>query len=503
MELEEGLTSALHRVDKWISIAENEADERDLHLQTEYLLTELDMTVSQLRNLRHHFNDNSTDWLETESLADVFQSVLHCVRNYSLIIGTDLHRGIIERFCERNLDGPGRPSIYVPSEILEELRAVGFTWSKIAKTLGISRWTVMRRVREYGLDGMQGFSSLSDNELDSLVNGFIDQHGSMVGQTLTLGYLKSRGLQIQRNRVRQSLVRVSPDNSILRWGAVISRRVYYVPWPNSIWHIDGHHSLIRWGFVVHGCIDGFSRKVMFLHCNTNNQADTVLHLFLEATSVHQWPSRIRVDRGVENVSICDAMVAARGAGRGSYIAGPSTRNQRIERLWRDVFRCVCYIFYYVFYGMEQSQILDVENNVQMWVLQKIFLPRINQSLYEFMSAFNEHKIRTAGYQSPNQMWLAGMLNPLNPLSHENLDDGPEDLTVYGEDPEGPSPFEDTNNNVVVSEASIPNSELMSESILQNVNPLAESTEMGIDLYLRALTIAEEHLAEGSTHQDHI
>ena len=47
---------------------------------------------------------------------------------------------------------------------------------------------------------------------------------------------------------------------------------------------------------------------------------------------------MRVDRGVENFKVCDAMVAMRGSGRGSFIGGPSTRNQRIERLWRDMFR---------------------------------------------------------------------------------------------------------------------------------------------------------------------
>ena len=81
---------------------------------------------------------------------------------------------------------------------------------------------------------------------------------------------------------------------------------------------------------------------MYLSCNTD-KTETVLRLFEKAINEHDglWPSRIRVDYGVENVFICDAMVGYRGEGRGSFIAGSSTRNQRIERLWRDVFWCVC------------------------------------------------------------------------------------------------------------------------------------------------------------------
>ncbi|KAI6114827.1 hypothetical protein EDD16DRAFT_1483344, partial [Pisolithus croceorrhizus] len=36
---------------------------------------------------------------------------------------------------------------------------------------------------------------------------------------------------------------------------------YYVKWPNAVWHINGHHKLIRWGIVIHGFIDGFCRTV--------------------------------------------------------------------------------------------------------------------------------------------------------------------------------------------------------------------------------------------------
>ena len=56
----------------------------------------------------------------------------------------------------------------------------------------------------------------------------------------------------------------------------ITRRVYSVRGPNSLWHIDGLHCLIRWRFVIHGGIDGFSRLIVYLSCATKNSAATVL-----------------------------------------------------------------------------------------------------------------------------------------------------------------------------------------------------------------------------------
>ena len=109
----------------------------------------------------------------------------------------------------------------------------------------------------------------------------------------------------------------------MRWHQTISRRSYWVPGPNSLWHIDGHHSLIRWRFVVHGCVDGFSRMIPYLSCCTDNLAATVLRLFRQATSEFGIPSRVRSDRGGENTLVCYFMVSQRGPGRGSHIAGSS------------------------------------------------------------------------------------------------------------------------------------------------------------------------------------
>jgi hypothetical protein len=432
--------------------------------------------------------DNESLEMLSKAFVDVLYSLQHYVTVNSLnptTVAQDFTLTTEERLT------PGRPPYKIPVEVLEDLRGLKFSWAKIAMMLGVSRWTVWRRVREYGLQDMTGFCTISDEELDRIIQQYIANHGTTTGQVYINGYLKSQGLLVQRRRIRESMARVDPRNTVLRWGITVSRRVYRVPWPNSLWHLDGHHSLIRWKLVVHGCIDGFSRRIMFLRCSSNNLAETVLELFLDAISRdgERWPSRIRVDKGVENVLVCDAIVQARGEGRGSFIAGPSTHNQRIERLWRDVYRCVCHLFYYVFYGMELSAILNTEDPVHMLTLHLVYIPRINRALSELMEAFNHHAVRTERNWTPYQMWVNGMMHVDNPLSQGELDENPDDIEFYGYDPDGPSTQEES-NNVVIVEPIVVNADrhIIEAFVLERIDPLRNSTEFGIDIYREALEL---------------
>ena len=159
-------------------------------------------------------------------------------------------------------------------------------------------------------------------------------------------------VHVPRRRVSESLHRVNPAAVRARHCTTVSCWAYTVPAPNSLWDIDGLYCLIRWRFVIHGGIDGFSRCIVYLKASSNNRSETVLQLFMKALNKCGWPSRVCSDRGGENIGVATAMVTVRGTGRGSHIAGRSVHNQRIEQLWRDTFRCVCHQYYFLFYEME-------------------------------------------------------------------------------------------------------------------------------------------------------
>ncbi|KAH7871285.1 uncharacterized protein C8R40DRAFT_1030083, partial [Lentinula edodes] len=46
--------------------------------------------------------------------------------------------------------------------------------------------------------------------------------------------------------------------------------------------LDGMLRLIRWGIIIHGFIDGYSRLITGLRASNNNRGQTVLSLFLSA-----------------------------------------------------------------------------------------------------------------------------------------------------------------------------------------------------------------------------
>lgn len=131
----------------------------------------------------------------------------------------------------------GRPRLHVSEELLGTLHSqVGFSWSQIARDLGISESTIRRRRRLFQMPSQQVFSNIENSVLDRLVREILDVT-PRIGYRLIQGALRQRGLHVQRRRVLESLHRVDPVVVTLRGSRSIIRRRYSVPCPNALWYV--------------------------------------------------------------------------------------------------------------------------------------------------------------------------------------------------------------------------------------------------------------------------
>ncbi len=100
-------------------------------------------------------------------------------------------------------------------------------------------------------------------------------------------------------------------------------------------------------------MDGFSRLIAYVKCSTNNQAATACASFNEGVAAFGVPEKVRTDHGGENIDIWLYMILSHGNDTSCVITGSSVHNERVERLWRDVHRCVLSMFGDLFCCLEQ------------------------------------------------------------------------------------------------------------------------------------------------------
>lgn len=289
----------------------------------------------------------------------------------------------------------GRPKAEIDRAVVVKMRSLKFRWQMIADELGVHVKTLAAwRIREQ-FDGGEDdpLREIDDDELDDIMEEYLEGQGER-GDYIIKGHLVGLGIACTRERIRLSVARVDPAAREKRGKHKKKRVVYNVFVPHQLWHMDGWHKLTqRTGVVVHGCIDGASRKAIYVEAADNNSAPTVLNIFKKATVLPDGklglPSRVRGDRGGENVLVADLMILARGLGRGSFLVGASWQNQRIEAYWRYINnQCLGY-FIELVDTMVKRRIYDPKRDAHKWVFQHLFFFSVSQA-----PLFAAHQPRT-------------------------------------------------------------------------------------------------------------
>ena len=135
-----------------------------------------------------------------------------------------------------------------------------------------------------------------------------------------------------------------------------------------------------------------------------------MKIFHDSLAVHGIPKHVRCDLGGENVKVAEYMLLKREIKTKPVITGRSVHNQRIERLWRDVFNGSLSRYHELFYQIENNDFnfeFDINNELDICCLKYFFLPIINDSLNQWREAWLHHKLRTTG-KTPLEMYSDGL-----------------------------------------------------------------------------------------------
>ena len=204
----------------------------------------------------------------------------------------------------------------------------------------ISKRTLLNRLKVFGL--CRRGRAVDEQLVREHILRELDGSGSLLGYSSMWRRFNSKyDINVPRSTVHILLVELDPEETLQRKAHRLKRRQYSNPGPNFCWHSDGYNKLKPYGFPVHGCIDGYSRRIIWLKfTRSNNNPRVTASFFMESIKELQGcPALLRTDRGTENVSMATVQCFLRRnhqdslAGLNAHRYGSSHPNQRIEGWW--------------------------------------------------------------------------------------------------------------------------------------------------------------------------
>ncbi|KAB0793315.1 hypothetical protein PPYR_12935 [Photinus pyralis] len=183
---------------------------------------------------------------------------------------------------------------------------------KVQHNCNISLRTLKRRLKNLKLFRKKGYSPI--NQVATYLRTQVSKSGQLYGYRWMHLKCIQEGFVVRQETIRRLLKSIDP--------------------------VDSYDKLKPFGIGINGCIDGFSRHIMWMKAGrTNNNPRVIGGYFVDTIQkIGGIPLTIRADMGTENRHIEQMQVFFRrdtgiNIHRPAFLYGKSTANQKIECWW--------------------------------------------------------------------------------------------------------------------------------------------------------------------------
>jgi len=227
------------------------------------------------------------------------------------------------------------------NNLIENYFHMSFSYNEILTHLSsngidISLRTLKRKLKQLGLYKRINYTPMNivREYLENCILGSNQLHGYKWMHQKCIGV----GFVVKQETVRNLLKIIDPEGVEIRSRKRLRRRQYYNPGPNYTWHTDCYDKLKPYGISISGCIDGFSRLILWLEAAPSCSDPRAIGSFYLNTveALRGCPITLRFDKGTENRHIEQFQQFLRRnntSRRPSFLYGTSPSNQRIESWW--------------------------------------------------------------------------------------------------------------------------------------------------------------------------
>ena len=190
------------------------------------------------------------------------------------------------------------------------------------------------------------------------------------------------------------LKEIDPEGTNMRKARRLRRRKYVSEGPNSCWHADGYDKLKPYGFPIHGCIDGYSRRILWLKVTKSNSHANVPAAYYVDTmkELGVCPKLLQTDCGTENVLMA-AIQSRLQSSVHAHRYSSSVANIRIENWWSHNRKGYTGWLINFFKDMVATGEFNLGNTLHMELAWYTFSPLLQYELDQVKLQWNTHYIR--------------------------------------------------------------------------------------------------------------